>query len=201
MKMLFVAPSLLLCLAFRMAFGAAHGHPQAAASDYPQYINGKLLRPEGYREWVYLSSGLGMSYSASANDNPLFTNVFVPQWAYRQFLTSGKWPEKTMFVLEERASETQGSINKGGRFQTDLAGLAVEVKDQAEFPDKWAYFSFAADAQEATAKPKESCWECHDSNAAVEHSFAQFYPTLKPLAEKFGTYRKDADSIATATEH
>lgn len=200
MKMLCAAPSLLLCLALGIALEAAQGRLQAS-SDHPQYANGNLVRPEGYRDWIYLSSGLGMSYSAGASDNPLFTNVFVPRWAYKQFLTNGKWPEKTMFVLEERSSGTNGSINKRGRFQTDLAGLAVEVKDHAEFPDTWAYFSFSADAQQAAPKPKQSCWECHDSHAAVEHSFAQFYPTLKPVSEKFGTYHKEAGAIATATEH
>lgn len=187
--------SVVLCTALAMAVGT-HGRPQATATDHPQYANGKLVRPVDYRDWVFLSSGLGMSYSSTANANPLFTNVFVPQWAYRQFLGNGKWPEKTMFALEERASETKGSINKGGRFQTDLAGLAVEVKDQAQFPDRWAYFSFSGNTQVAAPNAKQACWDCHDSNAAVEHSFVQFYPTLKPVAEKFGTFRRPADTVA-----
>jgi len=195
-KMSFAASTVLLSIALGLVFAGTEVRSQSAASDHPQYSNGKLVRPESYREWVYLSSGLGMSYSPNANPNPLFTNVFVPQWAYRQFVATGKWPEKTMFVLEERSSETKGSINKGGRFQTELAGLAVEVKDQTEFPDKWAYFSFSGEAKEAPPNPKQSCWACHDANAAVEHSFVQFYPTLKPVAEKFGTYRKQADTIA-----
>jgi len=192
MRMQLFAPFVLFCAALGGVVTAAPDHAQPQPSDRPQYVNSKLVRPDGYRQWVYLSSGLGMSYSASTNPNPLFTNVFVPQWAYRQFIASGKWPEKTMFVLEERASETKGSINKGGRFQTDLTGLAVEVKDQSAFPDEWAYFSFSANAQEAAPNPKKACWECHDTNAAVEHTFVQFYPTLKPVALKFGTYRDKA---------
>jgi hypothetical protein len=105
-----------------------------------------------------------------------------------------------MFVLEERASENKGSINKSGHFQSDLKGLAAEVKDEARFAGQWAYFSFGADAQTAEAMtgpgPKDACWQCHDNNAAVEHTFVQFYPTLKPVAEKFGTYRHQADQIA-----
>ncbi len=164
----------------------------------PGYVGGKLVRPANYREWVFLSSGLAMSYNATAGGPELFTNVFVPQWAYRQFLASGKWPEKAMFVLEERASETKGSINKTGHFQGDLKGLAVEVKDQSRFADVWAYFSFGGDAQAATAMtgPKDTCWQCHNDNAAVEHTFVQFYPTLKPVAEKFGTYRNRSDQTA-----
>ena len=162
----------------------------------PAYDGKKLVRPEGYREWVYLSSGLGMNYNPSPGGPELFTNVFVPQAAYHDFLSSGKWPDKTMFVLEERTSESKGSINKSGHFQTDLMGLAVEVKDETQFADKWAYFSFASDARTAEANPKDRCWQCHNDNAATEHTFVQFYPTLKPIAQKFGTYRKEVENGA-----
>jgi hypothetical protein len=54
-----------------------------------------------------------MSCSAQAGDE-MFTNVFVPQWAYREFLRSGKWPDKTMFVVEDRGATSKGSINKSG---------------------------------------------------------------------------------------
>lgn len=159
----------------------------------PRFATGNLVRPEGYREWVYLSSGLGMNYNPTPGGPERFTNVFVPQWAYRQFIATGKWPDKTMFALEDRASETQGSINNSGHFQTDLTGLAVEVKDENRFPEQWAYFKFAEAAKSAEAKPKQECWQCHHDHAAVEHTFVQFYPTLKPIAQKFGTYRTQAD--------
>ncbi len=190
----YLATATVICsfvaIALLLATTKARAQKIVVLTDRPQYANGKLIRPQGYREWIYLSSGLGMSYTASANANPQFTNVFVPQWAYKQFIASGQWPERTIFVLEERASETKGSINKGGRFQTDLNGLAVEVKDDQRFADNWAYFNFPGDAQEASPNPRQACWQCHDSNAAVEHTFVQFYPTLKPIAQKFGTYQE-----------
>jgi len=163
---------------------------------HPQYTgDNQLLRPADYRDWVFLSSGLGMSYSAQAG-HEMFTNVFVPQWAYQEFMKSGKWPEKTMFVVEERGATSKGSINKVGHYQTtELMGIGVEVKDQSHFPDKWAYFNFDEDTKSASANPKAGCWQCHDDHAAVEHSFVQFYPTLKPVAKKFGTYREAAENI------
>src|SRR5437762_653375 len=98
-------------------------------ADKPQYTKGgELLRPENYREWIFLSSGLGMNYSPAPGNHDMFTNVFVPQWAYKEFLKSGNWPDKTTFVVEERASQSKGSINKHGNFQTDLMGMGVEVK-------------------------------------------------------------------------
>jgi hypothetical protein len=170
----------------------------AASSDpmpgRPQYSgDNQLLRPADYRDWTFLSSGLGMSYSAQAG-HEMFTNVFVPQWAYQEFLKSSKWPDKTMFVVEERGAASKGSINKVGHYQTDRMGIGVEVKDE-RFPDKWAYFNFDEDTKSANANPKAGCWSCHEQHAAVEHVFMQFYPTLKPVAKKFGTYREAAESV------
>src|SRR4249919_792634 len=87
----------------------------------PRYTaDGQLTRPENYREWIYLSSGLGMTYGPAASTNPanpLFDNVFVTPAAYKSFQTTGTWPDKTMFVLEVRSAATKGSINNGGHFQ------------------------------------------------------------------------------------
>lgn len=165
-------------------------------SQKPQYTGkDQLLRPQDYRNWVFLSSGLGMSYSPTAGGHQMFTNVFVPRWAYEEFQKAGKWPEGSMFVVEERASQQKGSINKVGNFQTDFMGMGVEVKDSAHFPDKWAYFNFDETSKSASANPKEGCFQCHDQHAAVEHSFVQFYPTLKPIAKKFGTYNQDREKV------
>ena len=100
-----------------------------------------------------------------------------------------------MFVVEERGSQQKGSINKIGHFQTDFMGMGVEVKDSAHFPDKWAYFNFDENSKSASVNPKEGCFQCHDQHAAVEHSFVQFYPTLKPVAKKFGTYKQAAENV------
>jgi hypothetical protein len=182
---------LLLCL------GASQGQTPSSDSQKPRYTEGKLIRPDDYREWIFLSSGLGMNYNPAPGGHEMFTNVFVPQWAYRQFVASGKWPDKTIFVVEDRGSESKGSINKTGHFQADLMGIGVEVKDETRFPDKWAYFNFRADTKTAEANPKAACWQCHEDNAAVEHTFVQFYPTLKDVAKKFGTYRVAAEDVST----
>ena len=161
----------------------------------PQYTaDHKLLRPESYREWIYLSSGLGMNYSPVSMGEDMFTNVFVPQWAYQVFLKSGKWPEKTMFVVEERNSQSRGSINRHGKYQTEVMGMGVEVKDSSQFPEPWAYFNFGENTKSAKANPKAACFQCHEDHAAVEHSFVQFYPTLKPVAKKFGTYKQSVEN-------
>ncbi len=178
------------------------GFAAGGEADHPAYnAQSQLLRPQNYREWIFLSSGLGMNYGPGERQRPQFTNVFVPQWAYREFQKSGKWPEQTIFVVEERNSETQGSINQAGRFQTDFAGIGVEVKDSKRFPDKWAYFAFRASDVAASARPKPDCWQCHEDHAAAEHSFVQFYPTLKSVAQKFGTYKAEAEKPVDTPGH
>ena len=159
----------------------------------PQFTaDGKLVRPEGYRRWVYVSSGYGMSYSQKAEDSMvMFTNVFVNPSSYDYYLAQGNWPDKTIFVLELYGSTSQGSINKHGSYQTDFMGLDVEVKDEKRFADKWAYFGFdaAEKTASATTPSKNDCWKCHDENAAVEHSFVQFYPELLKVAREKGTIK------------
>lgn len=160
---------------------------------------GQLLRPADYREWMFLSAGYGMNYSPGPDSHEMFTNVFVQRWAYDEFVSSGKWPEQSMFVIDERDAASRSSINQKGHYQTDLMGLAVEVKDSARNPDKWAYYVFDADGKMAGAMPKGNpCWSCHDAHAAVEHTFVQFYPTLKPVAKKFGTYNDAREQVTEA---
>lgn len=169
---------------------AAKGAAPQRSDPSPQYTQqNQLVRPQNYREWIYLSSGLGMAYNPNPKDPPLFTNVFVTQEAYRKFVATGKWPERTMFVLEERAAESKGSINQGGHFQSEFRGIAVSVKDSSRFAGKWAYFNFGLDAKTAGANLPEACWSCHNAHGAVDNTFVQFYPTLKPIAMKFGTYK------------
>lgn len=166
------------------------------SSDGPRFTTGnRLLRPDNYREWVWLSSGLGMSYTPHVNDmaekDPPFDNVFVTRAAYRSFLEKGRWPDKTMFVLELRRSVSKGSINQSGHFQSALMGMEVEMKDESRFPGKWAFFDFSGSAKPATPIPRTAgCYSCHAQNGAVDNTFVQFYPTLLEIAKQKGTLKR-----------
>jgi Cytochrome P460 len=191
MKKALLAVILVLPAAFLALRPSTVAAPRAAA-DAPQFTSdGKLMRPADYRRWIYLSSGFGMSYTQKPDDMQMFTNVFVRPGAYDYFLANGKWPDKTTFVLEIYGSTSKGSINKHGSYQKDLMGLDVEVKDEARFPGKWAYFNFEGGDQAAPAiRPAQNaCWKCHEQNAAVEHSFVQFYPELLKIARAKNTIK------------
>jgi hypothetical protein len=159
----------------------------------PRYTgDGQLMLPGDYREWVFLSAGLGMTYEPpagqSGRDAPAFTNVFVNPASYRSFLATGKWPDKTMMVLEIRASAGKGSINKGGSYQSGVLAIEGEVKDGAKFPGNgWAFFSFGKSATGQMLPRSEDCYSCHLQHAAVDNTFVQFYPVLLDIAKQKGT--------------
>jgi len=182
-KLLIFAPAVLLVWVAK---------PQTSSSprSNPEYTSdGQLRLPANYREWVYLSSGFDMSYNpAMQMGHHMFDNVFVNPEAYRAFRESGKWPDKTLLVLEVRGAESRGSINKSGNFQGAVMGLEVHVKDQARFEGKWAFFRFPGGATTAKMTPlTEDCYSCHRDHAAVDTTFVQFYPTLMPVAKEKGT--------------
>jgi Cytochrome P460 len=174
---------------------------QAAAP--PAFTSaGQLVRPIDYRSWVFVTSGLGMTYGPAkpaAGQPPLFDNVFVTREAYAAFLRSGAWPDKTMFILEGRRAETNVSINNGGHTQGDVAFMEAAVKDTARFASTggWGYFSFDSRnglVESAAPLPSTaSCYACHSANTAVDNTFVQFYPELFAVAKAKGTVKATYD--------
>ncbi len=161
--------------------------------DVPVFTaDGQLTAPGHYREWMFLSSGLGMTYGplGSATGEPRFDNVFVNPPAYREFLKTGTWPDNTMFVLEVREAATKVSINNGGKVQGAVSGIEAEVKAGR----KWKFYDLSKGI--ATAKPiaaTASCYSCHAQNGAVDNTFVQFYPTLISIAKEHGTYKEKTE--------
>jgi hypothetical protein len=154
-------------------------------ADGPNYTaNGELKMPEKYREWIFLTSGVDMSYNQTAvTGHSLFDNVFVNPSSYRAFLKTGTWPDKTLLVLEVRGAEGASSINKRGRTQSqEVMGMEVHVKD-AKLEGGWGFYEFDGPGSAKVVKRPASCYECHESHAAADTTFVQFYPTLLGLAK------------------
>jgi hypothetical protein len=157
------------------------------ALETPAYTsNGSLIAPAHYREWIYLSSGLDMSYASSQTpDHHMFDNTFVNPASYRAFLETGTWPDKTTIVLEVRGAESPVSINRRGHTQSaDIMGTEIHVKDKG----KWSFYDLPTGAKEAALIPAPAtCYTCHQDHAAVDTTFVQFYPTLLPVARQKNT--------------
>ena len=186
---------LLLCVATSLCVFALGRADAPETGNGPHYtVDGRMQFPTQYREWVFLSSGLGMTYGPMAaeshGENPPFDNVFADRAAYKAFMASGYWPDKTMLVLEVRSSQSKGSINRGGHFQSEPLAVEVHVKDEKRFPGKWAFFGFSKPSGSASQIPVTAdCYSCHAQHGAVDTTFVQFYPTLLNLAKEKGSFR------------
>ncbi len=198
-----------VCLAAVVSGGVALGQGAGPGGSAPRVTDGvsytasgQAVRPANYREWMFLTSGLGMTYGPAqpaAGRPPLFDNVFVNPQSYRAFMNTGRWPDGTMFILELRRSVASQSINNGGYTQTEVVALESAVKDSQRFADTggWKYFEFgtppkAADSA-APQPPSATCYACHNTHTAVENTFVQFYPTLMAVATEKGTVKATYD--------
>jgi Cytochrome P460 len=180
-----------------MLLGVALLAVAARAVEYSR--DTKLILRKDYRQWVFLSSGIGMTYipRVGSGTNPPFENVFVNPEAYQSFVKTGTWPDKTVLILEARASDSKVSINKDGRVQTNLLAIEAHVKDASH--GGWAFYGFGnGTQQEGTLLPKSAdCYSCHQQNGAVDTTFVQFYPTLAEIAKAKGTFTEASAAEAT----
>ena len=191
MKRSWILVGLCVCAVGLSAF-APRASSSNESANLPVYTaDGNLKFPANYREWVYLTSGVDMSYSPNMDmGHSMFDNVFVNPEAYKAFLQTGTWPDKTILVLEGRMAGSKGSINKTGHYQTgEVMAREVHVKDTARFRGtaNWAFFN-AEDGVTGKLLPgKMDCYSCHEQHGAVDTTFVQFYPTLLEIAKKRNT--------------
>lgn len=180
-KPFLLAATLLCCFLF-----AAHTI-DAAQEPLPEKT---IAIPANYREWIYMTSGIDMTYAApgavglTQEHHSVFDNVFVNPDAWYSFKQTGHWPDGTTFVLENRTAQDNISINKGGHTQgAEISGLEIHQKRS----EGWAFYVRGKDGAEHLVPKPASCYTCHESHGAVDTTFAQFYPTALPIATKKNT--------------
>jgi hypothetical protein len=161
---------------------------------------GELKRPVGYETWVFVGSNLGIEYGdGAAKDRPAeketndkkkpgkganFHNIYINPEAYAHYIKTGKFPEKTVFVLDIFKSEEREprKIVAEGLFPGAHSGMAVAVKNSAR-PDgsktDWAYYDFGLESKTARAFADKACYDCHLEHADDDNVWVQFYPTLR----------------------
>lgn len=153
----------------------------------PRYTeDGQLIRPRGWRKWVYVGTPLTPH---DMNDGkaafPEFHNVYVDPESFATFENTGVFPNGTQLVKELVLVGSKQAVSGNGYFMGDFAGLEVAIKDTVRFKDEpggWAYFSFGHKADyEMTAKafPADSCNACHAASADTDFVFTQYYPVLR----------------------
>jgi hypothetical protein len=149
---------------------------------------GKMQKPEGLERWIFLGTSLGMGYnpgSFNADHPGQFQVVLMEPNAYRHFVQTGSYAPGSMFLLNFfNSDEQKRSINQNGFTQADLTNFEIHVIDP-KGAEGHSFYLFGANDKEGNPTPADSaCVRCHVDHGAFNGTFAQFYPTLRPMIPK-----------------
>ena len=157
------------------------------AGEYFTMNDGKLERPTGYREWIYV--GTPVTPNDMNNGKAAFPehhNVYIDPKSWSHWKEHGEFRDGTILMKELVSVGSKAAVSGAGYFQGEFIGLEATIKSKKHFADEpgnWAYFSFTSKdhktlAPTATAFPAESCNGCHANAAADDFVFTQYYPVL-----------------------
>lgn len=160
----------------------------AGATDLARFTaSGELIRPEGWREWIYIGTPLTPnSLNPPEAAFPEFHSVYIDPDSWKHYQRTGAFREGTMIAKElVSVGATQATSGKG-YFMGEMIGFEIAYKSAERFPDEpghWAYFSFGhkPEPYDATAakQPSANCATCHFSSGTQDNVFTQYYPVLR----------------------
>ncbi|MGR9087907.1 MAG: cytochrome P460 family protein [Gammaproteobacteria bacterium] len=165
-----------------------------ASQNYAQFDrSAQLIRPTGYREWIFVGAPLtpnDMNNGKAAF--PEFHNVYIDPASWTHWKKAGQFPDGTTIVKELVSVGSKQAPSGNGYFQGEYIGLEAMVKSKQRFPQtpgNWGFFRFTIENSpmlhsSAEAQPTENCLACHQSHAAKDQVFTQFYPVLRAAAGK-----------------
>lgn len=164
---------------------------QVNADDHKTYTaefnkNGELIRPAGWREWVFVGSPLTPhSLNGGAASFPEFHSVYIDPESWVHWKKTGTFREGTMFAKELTLVGDTAATSGIGFFNGELQGFEIAHKDTKKYSaetDGWAYYTFGHKpepyANSASAMPAANCAACHTAAAADDMVFTQYYPIL-----------------------
>src|SRR5947199_8270083 len=145
-----------------------------------------------------VGSSTGLSYATApppaAGAAPgMFHNVYVQPWAYREFVRTGAFPERTMFVLSFYEASRKSAPARAGFYEGDrMPGMEVHLKQRGIDKTGWGFFGFGDGAAPATMIPGAAPgYSCHATEAAHDQVFTQFYPPLRERLPRASAHERD----------
>jgi hypothetical protein len=170
--------------------GAA-GQPGASVAGIEFTPEGKLKRPIGYRKWVYVGTPLTPNdLNGGEAPFPEFHAVYIDPESFAHYEKTGEFRDGTVMVKELISVGAREATSGKGYFMGDFTGLETSIKDTKRFKDEpgsWAYFSFGHKyplKAEAAKNSAASCNTCHETSAAKDYVFSQYYPVLRAAAAR-----------------
>jgi hypothetical protein len=160
----------------------------ARAQDVSFNPDGSLKRPEGYREWTYIGTPITPNdMNGGKASFPDFHNVYVNPKAWAAYRKTGEFPDGTVVIKELVSVATKKATSGNGYFMGEFIGLEAAIKDKKRFadaPGNWAYYSFGHEyplSASETPRKFEECSSCHQTNAAQDYVFTQYYPVIRAV--------------------
>ncbi len=190
-KKLIGLTSLLVSLSVS-SFSIAEG--MTTEKNYAHFNSaGELIRPVGYREWIYIGSPLtpnDMNNGKAAF--PEFHNVYIDPASWKHWKKTGQFRDGTLIIKELVSVGSKQAASGNGYFQGEYQGLEAMTKSKQQFPDKkgnWGFFRFTIDGSTelrtvSSAQPDANCSGCHQAQAAQDQVFTQYYPVLRAASAK-----------------
>ena len=130
--------------------------------------------PEGYRQWVHVSSAYVGPESAGYEKNGGLHHIYANKEALEGYRT-GRFPDGSTIVadfLERR--ESKGVVTEGPRRRLDV--MFKDSKRRSE-SGGWAFEQFKGDSQTerlVTAETAANCFGCHTQRKEQDFVFSTF---------------------------
>ncbi len=162
------------------------GGPAALVEFTP---DGKLKKPVGYRQWVYVGTPLTPNaLNGGEAPFPDFHAVYIDPESFAHYEKTGEFRDGTVMIKELVGIGAKEATSGKGYFMGDFIGLETSIKDSKRFKDEpgnWAFFSFGHHyplKAEAEKQNAASCNACHQTSAVKDYVFSQYYPVLRAAA-------------------
>ena len=176
-------------LSYVLAASAAPPGGTTAAVEFTP--DGKLKKPDGYRNWVYVGEVVTPNdMNGGEATFPEFHAVYIDPESFAHYEKTGEFRDGTVMIKELSRVGAKEAASGKGYFQGDFTGLEATIKDSKRFKDEpgsWAYFSFGHKyplKADATKQAAASCNACHAASAAKDDVFTQYYPVLRAAASR-----------------
>lgn len=170
-----------------------------AAKSFAKFDNkDQLIRPTGYREWIYIGAPLTPDELNNGKAAfPEFHNVYIDPISWEHWKKKGEFRDGTIIIKELVSVGSKSAHSGKGYFMGEYIGLEAVVKNKSRFPksDKyWGFFRFTNEehpteskhslSMVSKVKKSESCVSCHSPNAQHDMIFTQHYPVLRAAKAK-----------------
>jgi cytochrome P460 len=123
---------------------------------------------------------------------PEFHNVYIDPVSWAFWRKHGEFPDQTLIIKELVSVGSKQPASGNGYFQGEYIGLEASVKSKQHFQNtagNWGFFRFTIENspklhKTAAVQPVKNCLACHQTRAAQDQVFTQYYPVLRAAAGK-----------------